>query len=397
LRILYHHRIRSKDGQYVHIEELIRALRRLGHEVILVGPPATEKARFGDDAGVVAFLKRYCPRFLYELMEFAYCFVAYWRLREAVRAHQPDCLYERYNLLQPAGVWLKRRFGLPMLLEVNAPLFEERAKYDGIALPRFARWWECYTWRGADYVLVVTEVLAKRVEAAGVRRNRIVVIPNGINTDEFGGKPDGKGAKRGLGLEGKLVLGFTGFLKDWHGLDKVVELLARADPAWHLLIVGDGPARDALEKQAKALHVSDRLTITGIVARDQVAGHVAAFDVALQPAVVDYASPLKLFEYMALGRPVVAPAQANIMEILTDGEDALLFDARDPCGLGRAIERLCRDESLRRRIGESARRTILSRRLTWADNAARVSELFAGLAGSREAAAGKDGTQTCGS
>jgi glycosyltransferase involved in cell wall biosynthesis len=85
------------------------------------------------------------------------------------------------------------------------------------------------------------------------------------------------------------------------------------------------------------------------------------------------------------------------MEILTDGEDALLFDARDPCGLGRAIERLCRDESLRRRIGESARRTILSRRLTWADNAARVSELFAGLAGSREAAAGKDGTQTCGS
>lgn len=396
MRILYHHRIRSKDGQYVHIEELIAALRGLGHEVVLVGPSATAKAKFGDDAGLVALLKRYCPRFLYELMEFAYSFMAYRRLRDAVRAHQPDCLYERYNLLQPAGVWLKRRFNLPMLLEVNAPLFEERAKYDGIALARFARWWERYTWRGADRVLVVTEVLARRVAAAGVAREHIVVIPNGINPGEFGGQPDTQEAKQRLGLNGKLVLGFTGFLKDWHGLDRVVELLAGADPSWHLLIVGDGPARDTLEQQARARGVSARMTITGVVARDQVARHVAAFDIALQPAVVDYASPLKLFEYMALGRPVVAPAQPNIMEVLTDEEDALLFDPRDPTALARAIQRLGGDESLRRRIGAAARRTILSRRLTWMDNAARVSGLFARLIDTHSVSAQKEGAAKCG-
>jgi glycosyltransferase involved in cell wall biosynthesis len=115
-----------------------------------------------------------------------------------------------------------------------------------------------------------------------------------------------------------------------------------------------------------------------------VAAHVAAFDIALQPAVVDYASPLKLFEYMALGRPVVAPAQPNIMEVLTDGEDSLLFDPQDPRGLGSAIERLWQDAGLRQRIGEAARRTIESRRLTWADNAERVTELFSGLAAKRE-------------
>jgi glycosyltransferase involved in cell wall biosynthesis len=379
LKILYHHRIRSKDGQYVHIEELIHALRKLGHEVILVEPPAYNKASFGDDAGGIAVLKRYCPGFLYELMELAYSLLVYWRLRKAVLAHQPDGIYERYNLLQPAGVWLKRRFNLPMLLEVNAPVFEERAKYDGIALPWLARWVERFTWRGADRVLPVTEVLAKRLGAAGVPRERIAVIPNGINADDFGGAIDGEMAKRRLGLEGKLVFGFTGFVRDWHGLDKVIELLARADPEWHLVIVGDGPARVALEKQARALNVGDRVTMTGIVGRDQVAAHVAAFDIALQPAVVDYASPLKLFEYMALGRPVVAPAQPNIMEILTDGQDALLFDPQDPQALGRAVERLCRDAGLRRRIGEAARRTIESRCLTWDDNAKRVTELFAGL------------------
>jgi len=258
------------------------------------------------------------------------------------------------------------------------------AKYDGIALPWLARWSERYTWRGADCVLAVTEVLAKRVEAVGVNREKIVVIPNGINPDHFGSEFDNEQAKRRLGLEGRLVLGFTGFLRDWHGLEKVVELLASANPGWHLLIVGDGPARDALEKRAMTLNVTNRLTITGVVGRDDVAAHVAAFDIALQPAVVDYASPLKLFEYMALGRPVVAPAQPNIMEILVDGENALLFDPRDPRGLGSAVERLCRDAGLRQRIGEAARRTIRSRRLTWADNATRVTELFAGLTGKRE-------------
>ena len=166
-----------------------------------------------------------------------------------------------------------------MLHEVNAPVFEERAKYDGIALPWLARWSERYTWCGADYVLAVTEVLAKRVEAAGVNRDNIVVIPNGINTDDFGGEIDNEQAKRRLGLEGKLVLGFTGFVRDWHGLEKVIELFASADPGWHLLIVGDGPARDTLEKRAVALNVTNRLTITGVVRRE----HVAAYAMNMLP------------------------------------------------------------------------------------------------------------------
>jgi glycosyltransferase involved in cell wall biosynthesis len=131
--------------------------------------------------------------------------------------------------------------------KVYYDLFEERAKSDGIALPALARWSERYTWRGADYALAVTEVLAKRVEAAGVYRKNIVVIPNGINPDEFGGAFDNEQAKRRLGLAGKLVVGFTGFLKDWHGLEKVIELVAGTDSQWHLLIVGDGPALDALK------------------------------------------------------------------------------------------------------------------------------------------------------
>jgi hypothetical protein len=120
VKILYHHRVASKDGQYVHIEELIRALRERGHEVILVAPPLADKQRFGSEGGIVPYLKQYIPGAIYELLEFFYSFVAYRKLAAAIRKYRPDCIYERYSLYMPAGIWAKRHFRLPLLLEVNA-------------------------------------------------------------------------------------------------------------------------------------------------------------------------------------------------------------------------------------------------------------------------------------
>jgi glycosyltransferase involved in cell wall biosynthesis len=113
-----------------------------------------------------------------------------------------------------------------------------------------------------------------------------------------------------------------------------------------------------------------------VVDRDRVPDCVAAFDVALQPAVVPHASPLKLFEYLAMGRAIVAPATSNISEILTDGDDAVLFDPANPDGMRLALEKVLNDGELRRRIAEGARRTIGRRKLTWGNNAQRVVDLF---------------------
>lgn len=380
MKILYHHRIRSKDGQYVHIEELTDALKRMGHEIIVVGPGAVAAEKFGTDAGMVAWLKKSLPRFLYELMEFAYAFWDYRRLRRVAREQKPDCLYERYNLMLPSGVWLKHRLGLPMLLEVNAPLYEERSRYGGIALKALARWTERYTWCGADRVLPVTEVLARYVRRAGVSAERVAVIPNGINADRFSGVATTAEAKARFGLEARFVLGFVGFMREWHGLDEVIDLIAahRQDD-WHALLVGDGPARTALEQRARRLGVRDRVTLTGIVEREQVANYIAAFDVALQPHVVPYASPLKLFEYLVLARAIVAPATDNIREVLVDGVNAVLFDPARPGTFCLAVETLSQDPALRRRIADAAGRTIEELGLTWTHNAERVTQIFAEL------------------
>ena len=378
MKILYHHRIASKDGQFVHIEELTNALKKRGHEIIMVGPGIVDSDGFGSEGGFVSKLKRYVPGALYELMELGYSLHAFLKLRKAVRQHKPDCLYERYNLYLLSGVWLKKRFGLPMLLEVNAPLFQERSKYDGIALPGLARWTEQQTWCNASSVLPVTQVLADQVEQAGVSRERILVIHNGINPQRFSADDNDTDIRQKLGLEDKLVLGFTGFVREWHRLDRVVELLKPDQHGMqkHLLLVGDGPARKQIEDRARALGVEHAVTITGVIEREDVSKYVACFDIALQPDVVEYASPLKLFEYLALGRAIVAPNTANIREILVHEQSALLFEPGEEEGFLRMVERLLEDPELRDRIGHGARQTITEREFTWDANARKVEERF---------------------
>ena len=307
------------------MEGLITALKELGHEVIIVGPAAMEREEFGAEAGLVGVLKRWLPRFAYELMEFAYAFFAYVRLWHAARVCHPDCLYERYNLYLPSGVWLKQQLNIPMLLEVNAPILDERRQHSGLSLIQLARWCEERTWRGADFVLPVTHVLASRIRQAGVPKSKIRVIANGINRGSLEKVATREEAKRSLGLAGKLVIGFTGFMREWHGLERVLRSVSFTSNDRHLLLVGDGPARPQLEQLILELGLESKVTITGVIGREQVLDYIAAFDIALQPGVVPYASPLKLFEYMALGSAIVAPASANIQEILTHGKNGLSF------------------------------------------------------------------------
>jgi glycosyltransferase involved in cell wall biosynthesis len=376
MKILYHHRIRSKDGQYVHVEELVHAVRSAGHEVVIVGPGRVQQETFGADAGAVAWLRKALPQMLYELLELGYTIPAFFRLLRAARRERPDVIYERYNLFFPAGAWVKSLLRLPLLLEVNAPLLEERSKFGGLALKGLGAWSERYAWRTADWVMVVTDVLGARVRAAGVPPERVVVIPNGINRERFGLAPVPEAAKRALGLQDKCVLGFVGFIREWHGIEHVIEFLAaERDPHLHLLMVGEGPARQSLEATAERLGVRSQVTFTGTIDRDRVANYIAAFDIALQPAVVEYASPLKLFEYLALGKAIVAPRTPNIMEILADGQNALLFDRANPDSLPAALRMLCHDAALRRRLGQAAAASIDEQGLTWERNAERVIEL----------------------
>lgn len=376
MRILFHHRIASRDGQSVHIEEMIAALERQGHETRLVGPASWAASGFGSSNTAIDAIKRMIPGALYELLEVAYNVKAFFRLRKAVAEYKPDVIYERFSLFLFAGVWVRRLTGLPLLSEVNAPLFEERAKNDGLKLHALGRWAQGYIWRRADHVLPVTGVLARTVTEYGVAADKVTVIPNGIDPRRFDAAATvtTEAAKTALGVPAeRVVIGFTGFIRGWNAVHRLLEFAAaRRELNVHILVVGDGPARQPLLDYAAEKGIPDRLTITGVVGRDDVARHVAAFDMAVIPGVTPYASPLKLFEYLQLGRAIVAPDTENIREILTHEQDALLFDPAQADALEAALLRLASDGALRTRLGHSARETISEKSLTWDQNAERV-------------------------
>ncbi len=284
-----------------------------------------------------------------------------------------DFIYERYNLYYFAGALLKRRYRAPFYLEVNSPLAEERTRFGGLKLQRLARVLERRVWRSADRIFVVTAVLKEIIADSGVPRERVIVIPNGVDRDSY--PVDPYRAKPG----DPLIIGFVGFVRSWHGLDSVIAGLAAecADLPIHLVIVGDGPARAALEQQAEVLGIPERVRFIGIQNRQDIPEVIGTFDIALQPRAVSYASPLKLFEYMACGRAIVAPDQPNIREILSQGETAILFDPDDPVALWRAISGLVDDPQLRERLGQAARRALEVRDYSWQANAARVAAVVA--------------------
>ena len=373
MKILYHHRIASKDGQYVHVEELTNALKEAGHELLFVCPEFADKAEFGGEGGIATKLKSMLPKSIYELLELTYSLLIIFKLVKVILKFKPEFIYERYNLYQPAGVIIAKLFKIPLLLEVNAPLVQERARYSGLALPRFAKMIEDFTWRNATYVLPVTQVLAEHVVKAGVRRDKIVVIPNGINQnvlEQLDKKAQDKSKKTDI------VIGFTGFINPWHKLDKALDAIAKiGNKDIKFICVGEGDIRADLEAQARHLGIADQVTFTGLVTRDEVFGYVAQFDIALQPSVTEYASPLKLFEYLACGALVIAPDMPNIREILSE-DNAILFDPNMEDDFRDKLVNALENFEDYTEIKRAAREAIELQKLTWQNNASRVIGLI---------------------
>jgi glycosyltransferase involved in cell wall biosynthesis len=368
MRILYSHRIQSHDGQSVHLEEMVAAFRAHGHEVLVVGPGFYEAAEFGSESSLVAKLRRFLPTVLAEATELAYNIPALWRLHRAIARFKPDLIYERYNLFFIAGAYSARLWALPYFVEVNSPLAEERQIHGGLKLRRLAHATERLVWRRADYVLAVSHVLAERVVAVGVSRARIAVTPNGVDPKRF--------MKQVARDEMQApVLGFIGFLRRWHGLDNLISAMGESLLPLQLIIAGDGPARGELERLAAALDLSTRVRFIGLVAREEVPRLLGQFDIALQPQSVDYASPLKLIEYMAAGCAIVAPDQQNIREIVEHRRTALLFNPEQPGAMWAAIAELAANATLRVELGTAAAAEIAVRDLTWMGNARRICGL----------------------
>lgn len=361
----------GSKGSSVHVQEVIRALRRRGAEVELFasrrgGEPPADLAELP-----VRRLPR-PPKGDTAARERA-ALAANRDLAEALRRAGPfDLVYERYALWSHAGMTHAAEQGIPALLEVNAPLIEEQAIHRELVDTAAARRVAEQVFATADRLLAVSGPVADYLAGFPGTEGRIVVLPNGVDPQRFAPRP--KIERDGF------TVGFLGTLKPWHGLPLLIEAFARLharSPDARLLIVGDGPERESLHAALDGHGLAGAATFTGAVTPEQVPDRLAAMDVAVAPypdRPDSYFSPLKLFEYLAMGLPVVASRVGQPAEIIEHGVNGLLYPAGDAERLAGALLRLRRDPALRRRLGRSGRERVLTAH-SWDAVAARILAL----------------------
>lgn len=372
-----------QTGYGTHMRQVIRALRERGHEIdVHVSASPVQAVPRPGEAGLRRMARPLVPRTAWEGLRDLRRIWHGWRaqpaLDRAARRLRPDVLYERLSHLQRCGAVTARREGLPLVVEVNSPQAGERLTLSGASpLVRAAAAREREVLGAARRVVVVSTALAESLIEQGLDATKVRVVPNAVDPRVFDrdtARGEGVRASHDLG-EGP-VIGFVGAFLPWHGIDRLLDAVAALDPrpvGLRVLLVGDGFIRDDLRARATDLGLSNVVTFTGTVRQEDVPEHVAAMDVCVMPASNWYGSPIKIFEYGAMGKPIVGPDVAPVREVLEPGRDGLVAATTDD--LRAALARFLDEPVFARDCGERFREKVLARH-TWGRVAEELEECF---------------------
>lgn len=379
--------IRGHKGAAVHVRALTDAFVRAGHHVTILTPqpgPADGPAPLADLIVV--------PPFLFSLPHplspspisgegdeeggrEAHPPQLFAAALEAMEKRAFDFIYERYSLWSDMGARLAQATGRPFVLEVNAPLRLEAARYRTLPDPECAAQIEQTQFMAASAISVVSQALRDYVIGQGAPPERVHVLPNGVDPQRFHPAVRGGAVRDRLGLNDRIVIGFVGRPRPWHDLETLCAAFARLhtdDPRFHLLLVGEPPA--ALPEIIAERGLRQAVTLTGPVAHEDVPQYIAAMDVAVSPhpPLADfYFSPLKLFEYLACGVPTVAADIGQPAAIIRDGETGYLYPPGDAEALAERIRFLIAHPDHAREIAWNGAVSVLER-YTWQENARSV-------------------------
>ncbi|GAB4507869.1 MAG: glycosyltransferase family 4 protein [Sulfuricaulis sp.] len=381
MRIIYHHRTQGEEPESIHIAAIVQALRDLGHEVLLVGPDATHRSGAPGRSSLLVKIKRSVPGFVFEFLQLAYNIVVYGKLHSAVKRFRPDLIYERYALYNFAGMLLARRRRIPSILEVNTPYAHAWAKYYGLKFRRLAEAIELRILSAAGHVVTVTHAQKHFLEKCGIPSSSMDVLHNAIDPKEF--DPERFPVSRTeLGFTARhTVVGFVGTMNRWQGIPEfpqVIRAVLRAHDDARFLFVGDGEHRAALEAFCVAEGFKGKVLFVGRQAHARIPALVAAMDIAVLLNSNSYGSPMKIFEYLAMKKAVIAPRVGPVEEIIADAGTGFLIEPGNAEQMAEKIVLLAGDPELRRRLGEAGRRYVLTHH-TWKENAARIVAIYHSL------------------
>jgi glycosyltransferase involved in cell wall biosynthesis len=347
-------------GCSVHVQEVLRVFTQFGWQVQLycckTGGAAPE--------GLEAVIAREFPvaKFALTAEREQALLALNSELLDVLAAEEPfNLLYERHALWSFAAADYAERTRTPLLLEVNAPLMVEQAHHreliDRVGAARATR----RMMEGASLVAAVSPEVAAYCTTHGAALDRAVVSPNGVCCERFTPRSPTRA------IDEPFTIGFVGSFRPWHAVNDLVTAFAQLHATTEkvrLTIVGRGPGREAIVEQVAQLPLATRTAIelVGHVPPADVPQWLAKFDVAIAPYAADdecYFSPLKIYEYLASGLPVVAARSGSLPEVIRHGHNGMLYSPGDSSDLALQLQRLAGDPARGKSLGAAARRDAL--------------------------------------
>lgn len=369
-------------GAVSHTAGVVCGMNALGHQVLLFAPEclygvpgAVEQVTVRPWSWLLLPKIRAIAPLVYDLQLFLAA------LKHG-RRFQPDLIYQRHGALSWAGAAIRRFLNCPLVLEVNS-LFvrwasDEKIKWLLLLSPLVGFVERCVL-RRADLVVAVSITLFKQVTAESLAQpNRIIVQPNAVDTDRFHPGIDASGLRKRLGLGQKCVIGYSGSFGLWQGLDVLLDamlMVTARDECAHFLLIGDGPACAAVKAAVEEHGLLDRVTFTGLVEHNAIQEYLGVCDICVAPYKKPTSgqfihSPIKLFEYMAMGKAIVASNLGQIGELLVNGETAVLVEPDDAEALAQGVLYLINNPGVRNAMGESLRAEV--QQYTWRESVEKI-------------------------
>lgn len=380
-KYLYIHRTQAQGAEGAHIRGMISGFRELGLRVEIFGPPHIDpyinKSSCSENTEDKSLLKltlsrfvRHAPQVVFELSELLYDISAKSRLSRKRKYAKYDFIYERYSLNSTAGCLYAKKTQTPFILEVNDATVVDRPR--ATVIKSIARKNEKLIFENASLIVTITNYFKEQiVNEHNISADKIIVLQNAVDLDCFSLKSINRLDRKKLNIpNGKIVIGCLGAFLPWHGLEFLLETMSETARKLDLyfLFIGDGVVRQNVLAIAKQKNIEDRVIMTGFMPHDEAIRYLDLVDICVLPDSNKHCSPMKLFEFLAMGKPVVLPTYAPLLDTLKDGEHALFFDPENKDGLKSALLSLIHSPFERDRLGQSGR-NLIKEKHTWTQHA----------------------------